>query len=122
MAEKNITNDIELSQQEELAAAHLAGTLMGKLCFGGAKLFKGVGLGLELTTHATASGLHAVANGIDKAGRVSSGFCYAQGEKLEAKQKEYEADTQAVAGAQQELIDAINKLKAQGVTIEAEPA
>lgn len=120
---KNITQEaIALSQQEELAAARLAGTIMGKLCFGGAKLFKGVGIGLEVTTHATASGLHAVANGIDKAGQVSSGFCYSQSEKLEAKQKEYEADTQAVKEAEQELKGIIDKLKAQGVTIEAEPA
>ena len=110
------TEGIQLSKQEELAASRLAGSLMGKLCFAGAKAFKGTGYVLEKGTSITATGLRAAAAGIELGGQISSDFCYKQAEKLENKRAEYEADTQEVENAQKKLNDILSEMKEKGIT------
>ena len=110
------TEGIQLSKQEELAASRLAGSLMGKLCFAGAKAFKGTGYVLEKGTSITATGLRAAAAGIEMGGQISSDFCYKQAEKLENKRAEYEADTQEVENAQKKLNDILSEMKEKGIT------
>lgn len=114
MASVNVEN-IELTKEEELAAAKLAGTAMGKLCFFGAKLFKGTGYVLEKSTSVTATGLRYVANGVEKGGQVSSKFCYNKADKLKAKSEEYEMDTYTVKNAQEELNRIFDEMKGKGV-------
>jgi hypothetical protein len=96
---KAITMDIELTQQEQLAASRLAGSWMGKLCFGGAKLFKGTGFVLDKSTKLAATGLRKTADGIETAGDISSSFCYDKADKLEKKAAEYEQDTDTLRNA-----------------------
>lgn len=91
--------DIELTKEEELSAARLAGTFMGKLCLGGAKLFKGTGFVLDHGTKLAASGLRKTADGIEAAGNVSSSFCYDKADCLEKKADEYATDTKIVKQA-----------------------
>lgn len=91
--------DIELTEEEELSAARLAGTFMGRLCLGGAKLFKGTGYVLDHGTKLAATGLRKTADGIEAAGNVSSGFCYDKADSLEQKAEEYAADTKVVKQA-----------------------
>ena len=110
------TEGIQLSKEEELAASRLAGSLMGKLCFAGAKAFKGTGYVLEKSTSMTATGLRMAAAGIETGGKVSSDFCYKQAEKLENKRAEYEADTQEVENAQKKLNDLLSEMKEKGIT------
>ena len=110
------TEGIQLSKQEELAASRLAGSLMGKLCFAGAKAFKGKGFLLAKSTSVTATGLRMAAAGIETGGKVSSDFCYKQAEKLENKRAEYEADTQEVENAQKKLNDILSEMKEKGIT------
>lgn len=107
---------IQLSKEEELAASRLAGSIMGKLCFAGAKAFKGTGFLLEKSTSVTATGLRMAAAGIETGGKVSSDFCYKQAEKLENKRAEYEADTQEVENAQKKLNDLLSEMKEKGIT------
>lgn len=52
---------MELTDQEKVKVAHLSGSIMSKLCLGGAYALKGV----SFTTHGAATGLRKVANGID---------------------------------------------------------
>ena len=107
---------IQLSKEEELAASRLAGSIMGKLCFTGAKAFKGTGFLLEKSTSVTATGLRVAAAGIETGGKVSSDFCYKQAEKLEKKRAEYEADTQEMENAQKKLNDLLSEMKEKGIT------
>ena len=110
------TEGIQLSKEEELAASRLAGSIMGKLCFAGAKAFKGTGYVLEKGTSITATGLRAAAAGIEMGGQISSDFCYKQADKLENKRAEYEADTQEVENAQKKLNDILSEMKEKGIT------
>lgn len=52
---------MELTDQEKVKVARLSGSIMSKLCIGGTYALKGV----SFTAHKTASGIRAVANGID---------------------------------------------------------
>lgn len=87
---------IELTQQEELAASRLAGSWMGKLCFVGAKAFKGAGIALDTSSRVAATGLRKAADGIETGGQVSSQWCFKQSDKLKQKRQEYLDDTQTV--------------------------
>lgn len=73
---------MELTNEEKVKVARLSGSIMSKLCIGGAYALKGVGF----TSHKAASGIRAVANGIDFIGDKAD-----QGaESLEAKAEEYD--------------------------------
>ena len=73
---------MELTDQEKVKVAHLSGSIMSKLCLGGAYALKGV----SFTSHKAASGIRAVANGIDYVGDKAD-----QGaEALESKAEEYD--------------------------------
>lgn len=73
---------MELTNEEKVKVARLSGSIMSKLCIGGAYAFKGI----SLATHGTATGLRKVANGIDFIGDKAD-----QGaESLEAKAQEYD--------------------------------
>lgn len=73
---------MELTDQEKVKVARLSGSIMSKLCIGGAYALKGV----SFTTHGAASGLRKMADGIDFVGDKAD-----QGaESLEAKAEEYD--------------------------------
>lgn len=110
-----MSEDIQLTKEEELAAARLAGSMMGKICFAGAKLFKGTGIAIEKSTAVTATGLRVMANGIEIGGQKGSQFCYKQSEKLKAKAEDYESDTKEVNEAQTKLNEILAQMKAKGV-------
>ena len=73
---------MELTNEEKVKVARLSGSIMSKLCIGGAYALKGV----SFTTHGAATGLRKVANGIDFIGDKAD-----QGaEALESKAEEYD--------------------------------
>lgn len=73
---------MELTDQEKVKVTRLSGSIMSKLCIGGAYALKGV----SFTSHKAASGIRAVANGIDFIGDKAD-----QGaEVLESKAEEYD--------------------------------
>ena len=73
---------MELTNEEKVKVARLLGSIMSKLCIGGAYALKGV----SFTTHGAATGLRKVANGIDYVGDKAD-----QGaEALESKGEEYD--------------------------------
>lgn len=73
---------MELTDQEKVKVARLSGSIMSKLCIGGAYALKGV----SFTTHGAANGLRKMADGIDYVGDKAD-----QGaEALESKAEEYD--------------------------------
>ena len=73
---------MELTNEEKVKVARLSGSIMSKLCIGGAYALKGV----SFTSHKAASGIRAVANGIDFIGDKAD-----QGaEALESKAEGYD--------------------------------
>lgn len=94
----------QLTDAEALYTAKIAGSLIGKLCFGGAKLFKGAGWVTEKATNVTSGGLRLAADGVELVGAGTSRFCYRQGDKLEAKHAECEADLAAIEAVEKERI------------------
>lgn len=83
-------DDVQLSESEKERVAKVAGSFIGKLCFGGAVALKGVGFAIDQSTGLTATGLRIAADGIETVGAVGSGFCYTNSEKLKAKADEYD--------------------------------
>lgn len=94
----------QLTDAEALYTAKIAGSLIGKLCFGGAKLFKGTGWAIEKGTNVTTGALRLAADGVEIVGAGTSRFCYRQGDKLEAKHAECEADLAAIEAVEKERI------------------
>lgn len=94
----------QLTDAEALYTAKIAGSLIGKLCFGGAKLFKGTGWAIEKGTNVTTGALRLAADGVEIVGGSTSRFCYRQGDKLEAKHAECEADLAAIEAVEKERI------------------
>jgi hypothetical protein len=94
----------QLTDAEALYTAKIAGSLIGKLCFGGAKLFKGTGWAIEKGTNVTTGALRLAADGVEIVGAGTSSFCYRQGDKLEAKHAECEADLAAIEAVEKERI------------------
>ena len=73
---------MELTDQEKVKVARLSGSIMSKLCIGGAYALKGV----SFTTHGAASGLRKVADGFDYVGsKADNGAA-----SLENKAQEYD--------------------------------
>lgn len=73
---------MELTDQEKVKVARLSGSIMSKLCIGGAYALKGV----SFTSHKAASGIRTVADGINYVGDKAD-----QGaEALESKAEEYD--------------------------------
>ena len=86
-----------LTPEEEMKATKVAGSIMGGLCIGAAKLMKGAGFIAEHSTgiiagtlHMTATGINWVADGVDDGGQIASKFCYDKAESLEKTAKEYD--------------------------------
>lgn len=104
----------QLTDAEALYTAKIAGSLIGKLCFGGAKLFKGAGWVTEKATNVTSGGLRLAADGVELVGGGTSRFCYRQGEKLEAKHEECAADLAAIEAVEQERIARAQQIRFGG--------
>ena len=73
---------MELTNEEKVKVARLSGSIMSKLCIGGAYALKGV----SLATHGTASGLRKVADGFDYVGNKADNGAAS----LENKAQEYD--------------------------------
>jgi hypothetical protein len=74
-----------LTIDEQAKVAKISASFLFNLCKGTATVLKGTGYALEKSTSMTGTALHAVANGIETAGKVSSGVCYAGAKRLEDK-------------------------------------
>ena len=77
--EQSFAQASQLTDAEALYTAKIAGSLIGKLCFGGAKLFKGTGWAIEKSTNVTTGALRLAADGVEVIGHGTSNFCYRQG-------------------------------------------
>lgn len=73
---------MELTDQEKIKVSRLSGSIMTRLCQGGALAFKGI----SLATHGTASGLRKVADGFDYVGNKADN----EAASLENKAQEYD--------------------------------
>lgn len=80
----------QLSEVEKERVTKVAGSFIGKLCFGGAIALKGAGFVIDKSTGLTATGLRIAADGIEAVGAIGSGFCYVNSDRLEAKANEYD--------------------------------
>lgn len=79
---------IELTKNEELRAAKVAGTMIGKTCMGVAVLLKGIGMAIDNGSGLAAGGLRLAADGIETVGQKTSGFLYEKSDKAKEKGRE----------------------------------
>lgn len=82
--------NVELSDEEKMKVAKVAGSFIGKLCFGAAIGLKGVGFAIDKSTGLTVAGLRIAADGVETVGKVASGFCYEKSDALKDKAEEYD--------------------------------
>ena len=103
--------ETKLSVEDQAKIARVSGSFLAGLCRGTATALKGTGFVLDKSTSITGSALHAIANGIETAGAVSSGACYAGAQYMEDKAEGYDlsdiTDEQlkaALSAEQEELV------------------
>lgn len=79
-----------LTAEDKMKIARVSGSFLAGLCRGTATVLKGTGYILDKSTTATGAALHAVANGIETVGAVSSTACYNGAGYMENKAANYD--------------------------------
>ena len=82
--------NMALTAEEKAKIARVSGSFMAGLCRGTATVLKGTGFILDKSTSATGEALHAIADGIETVGAVSSHACYNGANYMENKAEGYD--------------------------------
>lgn len=80
---------IELTKEEEMQAAYIAGTIIGKGCIGIAKGLKVTGWLIGKGGAATALGLSLAATAVDKGSKAAQGYLYEKSDDIMGYGKEH---------------------------------
>jgi hypothetical protein len=109
--------DTKLSIEDQAKIARVSGSCLAGLCRGTATALKGTGFVLDKSTAVTGSALHAIANGIETAGAISSGACYAGATALENKAEGYD-----LSDISDEQLKAALAAEQTEIAVEGQPA